>query len=136
MAVFIEEFLYRGKSDGASAWHVVLGTVVDDGFGDKKLNLKGPMTPAQAEEGGYPLPAILSAINGVALAELEATKTTLKVVEADKKAVEEQAKILAEQAELHLEAIAAKDAEIADLQAEKKTAEQTLDVSAVMADPA
>lgn len=72
--VFVEEFLYRGRAEGPSAWHVVLGVVVDDGFGETTLNLKGPLTPGQAEAMGYPLSKVVEGINAGVLATLEAER--------------------------------------------------------------
>jgi len=94
---------------------------------------------ALREFGKTPLADIKEALGAAALAAIDENKglaSDKAILEADKKAAEEQVKALEQQADLRLDELAAKDAEIADLQAEKKTADQTLDVSAVMADPA
>lgn len=68
--IFVEEFLYRGKPAGdpdGPAWHVVLASVDQDGFGRVAITRNGPMGVDAATALGYPLPKILDAVN-IALA--------------------------------------------------------------------
>lgn len=79
MALYLDEFLYRGRPAGAAeppAYHVVLGDAVIDAFGNQSISLSGPLTPAQAESHGFTLQTIAETINSQTLA-------TLAVVNAD-----------------------------------------------------
>ncbi len=74
MALYVYEFLYRGRSPdeaGATpAWHLILGQSGTDGFGAPLPN--GPvMTMQQAAGEGHDLPAIIAEINAAALAEVD-----------------------------------------------------------------
>lgn len=64
MGIYVDEFLYRGRSDTTkSAWHVVLASEDVDPFGQIVVHLSAPMTPVQASEQGFPLEKILADIN-------------------------------------------------------------------------
>lgn len=88
MAAFIYEFLFRGRVPGSetpSAWHVVLGNEVDDGFGKKVIGYAGPLTPGQSQALGFSLSTILQDINGEAMEKidgLEKDKTDLQTATA------------------------------------------------------
>lgn len=79
---FVQEFLYRGNANDTGAWHVVLGNVVEDGFGGERLLLTPPMTPAQATTAGFPLPAVIVDINTATLAEVEALQAQVAELQA------------------------------------------------------
>lgn len=82
MAIYLDEFLYRGKPDGsAGAYHVVLGSATVDAFGAPQLSLSGALTPEQASEKGFPLPAIIAAMNTDLLAANNALKAALAVLQ-------------------------------------------------------
>lgn len=64
--IYIDEFLYRGRSksdDIPPAWHIVLGSVGIDGFGNKTRSLNGPLNETQATAAGYTLASIIPALN-------------------------------------------------------------------------
>ena len=73
MALYIYEFLYRGRpeaSDQAAAWHLRLGSDVMDELGREAR--PGPaMSMAQAQQNGWDLPKIINTINVAALAEVD-----------------------------------------------------------------
>lgn len=90
-AFYLYEFLYRswalgaGKSD---AYHVILAQDVAMPGQDHPHTVVGPpMTPEQAEAAGYPLPDLLSAINGAAMAERDALRQQLAAVTAERDAL-------------------------------------------------
>ena len=66
--MYVYEFLYRGRPNGDSAYHVILGDVVDN-FGQPKHVESSVLTPAQAEALGFPLPKIIEGINAAVMAE-------------------------------------------------------------------
>jgi hypothetical protein len=70
MALYIYEFLYRGRPEGSDqppAWHLQLGSDVKDELGREPR--PGPaMGMAQADKNGWKLPEIIAAINADALA--------------------------------------------------------------------
>ena len=64
MAVYLDEFLYRGNPDGAEGtFHVVLGSQSTDAFGTTQTSLSQALTPEEALAQGFGLPAIVAAIN-------------------------------------------------------------------------
>lgn len=81
--IFVEEFLYRGRSDAEiasgqmPAWHVTLAVMIDDGFGGTKLNHNGPLTMTQAQAAGYDLPAIITDINATLAKQCEALQAQI-----------------------------------------------------------
>lgn len=85
MAVFIHEFLYRGRPEGSDeppAWHLTLASTGVDDFGapawsEKTLNI------AEAEAAGWALPEIIDAINSKALVELHEVRAKLSDLAAD-----------------------------------------------------
>lgn len=80
MAIFLEEFLYRGRPPDATeppAYHVVLGDVVRDAFGRTLLTTSGALTPDQAAAAGFPLPAVIAAIDAGLMAENAALRGEL-----------------------------------------------------------
>lgn len=79
---FVEEFLYRGRGDGSSAWHVVLASEVDDGLGGSTLVRRGPLTPAQAEAAGFSLDTVIADINTAALARGDALQAQVEALTA------------------------------------------------------
>ena len=82
--IFVQEFLYRGQpSDNAvgSSFHVVLGAADTDAFGNEKISLNGPMTPDQAAAQGYPLPALLAAINAGLLSQVTALQAEVAALQ-------------------------------------------------------
>lgn len=76
---YIHEFLFRGRPNGATEFHVYLAAVVADPFTGEPMApvLNGPLTLEQAEEHGFPLPTILDVINGQALNELSAARAEI-----------------------------------------------------------
>jgi len=93
MAIYIEEFLYRGKapSSGATeAWHVILGNETDNGFGGKAVAISDPMSPAQAATAGFPLPVILAAINTAIMDQLTASQAQTTTLQAQLDALQTQ----------------------------------------------
>ncbi|SDA33622.1 hypothetical protein SAMN02799622_05574 [Methylobacterium sp. UNC378MF] len=85
--LFLYEFLYRGRPPGdpqPPAWHVVLAQVVTlPGGGPAQVVASVALSPTQAEAAGFPLPALLSAIDGAVLADRDAKAAALSKVEAD-----------------------------------------------------
>lgn len=69
---YLYEFLYRGRPAGSAeppAWHVVIGQhVTPPGAAEAQFVASGPLTPAQADAAGFPLPAVLAGIDAAALA--------------------------------------------------------------------
>lgn len=69
--MYIYEFLFRGgeasKTDD-DTWHVILAEDYESSFeGTKRQVFYGPLTPAQADEHGYPLSRIVSELNQAAI---------------------------------------------------------------------
>lgn len=86
MALYLYEFLYRGRPPGdaeASAYHVVLAAAGTDAFGQATTAIGPAMTPDQARAKGFDLPAIVAAINTEVMAENAALKADLAKREAD-----------------------------------------------------
>ena len=83
--LYIHEFLFRGKPDGATEFHVYLGAVVADPFTGEPGEpiLKGPLTLAEAEALGFPLPTILEAVNKQALDELAKAREEIAALQAE-----------------------------------------------------
>ena len=81
---YIHEFLFRGRPNGATEFHVYLGAVVDDPFTGEPMDpvLNGPLTLEQAAEKGFPLPSIIASINAQALNELSAARAEIEVLNA------------------------------------------------------
>lgn len=85
--VHFEEFLYRGrpKDDARGpAWHVVLM----ENTGPSEIHGRPQwqhhtLNMAQAQAAGWPLPAILSAINVDMLKELETLRTKISTLETE-----------------------------------------------------
>lgn len=88
--MYLEEFLYRGRAPDdprEPAYHVILGEVGQDGFGQRTIALSPALTPDQAREAGFPLPAIVEAVNAdlmdqnvsllARIAELEAERNAM-----------------------------------------------------------
>lgn len=91
MALYLEEFLYRGRPDGQPpAYHVVLGDAGTDAFGNPSLVLSGPLTPAQAEALGFSLQAVAEAINSQTLAALTQAQSDLDAARTKIAALEQQ----------------------------------------------
>ena len=91
MALYLEEFLYRGRPDGQTpAYHMVLGDAGVDAFGNPSLSLSGPLTPAQAEALGFPLSAVADAINTGTMAALTQVQSELAAVMAERDALATQ----------------------------------------------
>lgn len=110
---WVEEFLWRGRpstSTQPSAYHLVIGSI-----GDETLNkpiLSDPMTPAQAEAAGFPLPEIISAINAIVMQERDTALADKAVAESERdEAI--AAKVSAE---------TARDAVVVELEAAKDNA--------------
>jgi hypothetical protein len=66
MAVYVYEFLYRGRPNGDVAYHVILAEEVE-AMGQKRHVERGPLTPEAAAELGFPLEKIVEGINAEAL---------------------------------------------------------------------
>ena len=69
MAVYVYEFLYRGRPNGESAYHVVLADVVADALGQSRHVESSVLTPEQATTLGFPLTTIIAEINATVLIE-------------------------------------------------------------------
>lgn len=83
MAVWIEEFLFRGKDPDSGqkpAWHVVLASKVDDGFGGTQI-LTRMMGVAEAEAAGYPLVSLIATMNAETLKTSDSLSTQLKTAQ-------------------------------------------------------
>lgn len=86
MTIYIEEFLYRGKSPSSAqpaSWHLVLGDEVTNGFGKNTISFAGPMTPAQAKDLNFDLPVVLAAINTAVMGQLTVKTSELAAKSAD-----------------------------------------------------
>ena len=71
---YVYEYLYRGRvREEDAAYHVIIGDVIDV-LGEKKHVETPPLTAAQAEAMGFPLPRILAEINTVMLNERDAAR--------------------------------------------------------------
>lgn len=84
MAIFVEEFLYRGREPGSAeppAWHLQLTSLGTDDFGDP-IRATRTLNMAQAEAAGWPLPQILSAINAEVMRAAEAARLRTEELEA------------------------------------------------------
>jgi hypothetical protein len=81
--MFVEEFLYRGREDNTSIWHVILAEYLTGADEKRKFVTYGPLTPEQSEAMGFPLATIIAEINATAMIERD-------------KAVEEKIKYEAE----------------------------------------
>ena len=67
--MYVYEFLYRGRvKEEDAAYHVLLGDVMEFA-GEQKHVETPPLTAAQAEALGFPLPVILAEINATMLRE-------------------------------------------------------------------
>lgn len=87
MTLYIEEFLWRGRPPGSDqplAYHVVLGSFGKDAFGRDGVTISDPMTPAQAEQMGFPLSTIVNGINAVTLQERDAAIAAQKSAESER----------------------------------------------------
>jgi len=94
MALFVEEFLYRGKAPGVAeqpAWHVVLGDAVTDAFGNLSISLSGPLPVARAETLGFGLPSVIAEINAVVLATADALRQDVARLDDELKSVRAEA---------------------------------------------
>jgi hypothetical protein len=80
MALYVYEFLYRGRPEGSDqpqAWHLRLGSDVKDELGREPR--PGPaMGVGQAQKNGWELPDVIAAINADALAANEAKDRELR----------------------------------------------------------
>jgi len=75
MAVYVYEFLYRGRAPGDAtppAWHIALRSATTDDFGRTVLSEPLLLNMTQAAQQEWDLPAIISAINAETLAFAEA----------------------------------------------------------------
>lgn len=105
MAIYVEEFLYRGRAPEAAdppAWHLQLTSVGTDDFG-APIRSTRTLNMSQAAEAGWALPDIIAAINADALREVETAQARAEALEISN-------------ADLSA-ALAARDARIAELQA-------------------
>jgi hypothetical protein len=66
--MYLYEFLWRGRPNGETAYHVILGEEVDT-LGKKSHIESHALTPEQAEEMGFPIASIIENINAMALIE-------------------------------------------------------------------
>lgn len=89
---YIHEFLFRGKPDGTTEFHIYLGAVVADPFTGEPGDpiLKGPLTLEEAEAFGFPLPTIIDAINKQALTEVATVREEVVSLQAQLAAVTEE----------------------------------------------
>ncbi|TDR90278.1 hypothetical protein [Enterovirga rhinocerotis] len=86
MAVFVYEFLFRGRppgSGGPPAFHVILGDAQTDAFGRETISLNGPMTPEQAGALGFPLETVIETINADTLEEVGALSARASTLESE-----------------------------------------------------
>lgn len=87
---YLYEFLYRGRPAGSAeppAWHVVLGqSVTPPGGGAPYFVASGALTPAQAEEAGFPLSAVLAGIDAAALAGQDTARAEAKAARGERDA--------------------------------------------------
>lgn len=84
VAIWIDEFLFRGKqpgSDGQAGWHLRLAADGTDEMGQPFIRTK-TMNMQQAIASGRSLPNIINAINTQALADLEAASAKLTAISA------------------------------------------------------
>jgi hypothetical protein len=83
MAIYIEEFLFRGRAPGEArepAWHVTLAEEVEiEGIGQRRFTRQ--LGVAAAAAAGWTLPDVIAAINAEALAEAEAGRAALAELE-------------------------------------------------------
>lgn len=93
---YVYEFLYRGRPNGESAYHVVLADVVNTLGRDQHVE-SNALTPEQAEARGFPLKAVLAEINTVVMAERDqaladkaAAERERDIAVADKEAAERE----------------------------------------------
>ena len=82
---YIYEFLYRGRPNGDSAYHVVLGDVVLN-FGREQHVESSVLTPEQADKLGFPLEAIIAEINTAVMIARDQAVLEKAVVEAERDA--------------------------------------------------
>lgn len=83
---FVHEFMFRGRAPGdvqPPAWHVILGDNITDPFGNSKFVDSGALTPAQAAAAGFPLPALLAAINTATMAQVTSLRAEVAQHKAD-----------------------------------------------------
>ena len=84
MAIFIHEFLYRGRPEGAAeppAWHLTLVSTGTNDFGETVRSEK-TLTMAEAQAAGWDLPEIIAAINAETLIELDAKRAEVVALQA------------------------------------------------------
>lgn len=90
-APFLYEFLFRGRPPGDAqppAWHVVLGQAVAlPGEPAPQVVLSAALTPTQAEAAGFPLPALLEAINADVMADRDAKAAALAALVSERDAL-------------------------------------------------
>jgi len=115
MAVFLYEFLYRGRSsDGQSAWHVILRDEGIDGFG-RPTSAEMVLNMAQAEEANWPLPRLIEAINTGAMAEVEKLRTDVAERDDSIRTAENRIAALSQEKDSLVAAVADRDRSIAEL---------------------
>lgn len=116
MALYVEEFLYRGRPEGSKqpvSWHAVVGETITNGVGQESIILHGPMGPATSEAMGFPLETIVAEMNTVAMQERDAALVDKAKAEAERDAAiveAEQATVAKQAAETERDAAVAEAA--------------------------
>ncbi len=82
MAIYIEEFLYRGRAAGSAeepAWHLVLASTGEDDFGQPTIATR-TLNMAEAEAASWGLPEIIAAINAELMAEVDTKRSEVQAL--------------------------------------------------------
>lgn len=134
----IYEFLYRGpipENGDMSAYHVVIGEFVVS-FGERKLITKGPLTPQQASDLGWPLDKILGRVAEELAFSLDVEKAAhLKTINALDKSKRETLNAINASADIARENIEQKKV-IENLLRDVTTLDEAVRVQALRADTA
>ena len=100
--VFVYEFLFRGGSTSNpddNTYHVVLARQFVSIKGEQGLETTAPMSPASADELGFPLKRIVSEINESALKDVAIMRDSLTLKTAESERFLDAAVALANQIE-------------------------------------
>jgi hypothetical protein len=90
MAIYVDEFLYRGRAPGSAeppAWHLTLGSAGEDDFG-RPVTSTRTLSVGEAEAAGWHLPAVIAEINAMLAVEIEARRSEVNDLRAELEAKE------------------------------------------------
>jgi hypothetical protein len=85
MAIYIDEFLYRGRAPGSAeepAWHLVLASAGEDDFGRPTRAVR-TLGMAEARAAGWGLPEVIAAINAGLAAEIETKRSEVEALRSE-----------------------------------------------------